>query len=78
VVLLREEPMASDAKHDERNAEFEETVDVPPPGDDTRDEHDEIRRSNDIDQRLEREGIVSQHNRGYDDAVKGIRPTRLD
>jgi hypothetical protein len=70
--------MASDAKHDERNAELEETVDVLPPGDETREEHDEIRRSNDMDQRLEREGIVSQHNRGYDDAVKGIRPSRLD
>ena len=70
--------MASDAKHDERNAELEETVDVLPPGDETREEHDQIRGSNDIDQRLEREGIVSQHNRGYDEAVKGIRPSRLD
>ena len=70
--------MASDTRNDERNAELEETIDVPPPGDDTHDEHDRIRRSNDVDQRLEREGIVSPHNRGYDEAVKGIRPTRLD
>jgi len=63
---------------DERNDQIEETVDVPPPGDETIEEHDRIRRSNDIDQRLEREGIVSQHNRGYDDAVKGVRPSRLD
>lgn len=58
--------------------ELNEQIDVPPPGDDDRDEHDRIRTSNDIDQRMEREGIVSQHNRGYDEAAKGIRPTRLD
>ncbi|HXD75165.1 MAG TPA: hypothetical protein VN628_15555 [Vicinamibacterales bacterium] len=63
---------------DEKNENAEETIDTPPPGDDSTDEHDRIRQSNDIDQRLEREGIVSQHNRGYDDAVKGIRPSRLD
>ena len=63
---------------DERNENVEEPIDAPPPGDESTDEHDRIRESNDIDQRLEREGIVSQHNRGYDDAVKGIRPSRLD
>ena len=38
----------------------------------TRDgEQDRVRSSNDRDQQLEREGIESEHNRGYDDAVKG-------
>ena len=63
---------------DERDERVEETIDTPPPGDDSTEEHDRIRESNDIDQRLEQEGIVSQHNRGYDEAAKGIRPTRLD
>jgi hypothetical protein len=35
------------------------------------DEHEAIRNSNDRDQELEREGIESQHNRGYDEAVRG-------
>ena len=47
---------------------------VPLPGDEDPAEHKRIRSSNDRDQRLEREGKISQHNRGYDDAVKG-RPT---
>ncbi|MNC85919.1 hypothetical protein D3C83_15390 [compost metagenome] len=34
-------------------------------------EHDRIRSSNDRDQEAEREGIDSEHNRGYDDAVRG-------
>jgi hypothetical protein len=34
-------------------------------------EHDAIRSSNDRDQRAEREGIESEHNRGYDEAVQG-------
>jgi len=63
---------------DERSENVEETIDTPPPGDESKEEHDRIRQSNDIDQRLEEEGVVSQHNRGYDDAAKGIRPTRLD
>ena len=63
---------------DEQHENVEETIATPPPGDESTDEHDRIRESNDIDQRLEREGIVSQHNRGYDDAVKGVRPSRLD
>jgi hypothetical protein len=36
-------------------------------------EHDRIRSSNDRDQQLEREGIQSEHNRGYDEAVEGRR-----
>jgi hypothetical protein len=40
---------------------------------DTRDdEQDQVRSSNDQDQELEREGIESEHNRGYDEAVRGV------
>jgi len=41
----------------------------PLPTGETEEEHDRIRRSNDIDQLLEREGVVSKHNRGYDEAA---------
>ena len=34
-------------------------------------EHDAVRSSNDRDQAAEREGIESEHNRGYDETVKG-------
>ena len=34
-------------------------------------EHDAIRNANDRDQALEREGIESRRNRGYDEAVRG-------
>ena len=37
-------------------------------------EHDRIRKSNDRDQQLEREGKVSRHNRGYDEAADGVMP----
>jgi hypothetical protein len=38
----------------------------------TRDqEQDRVRSSNDRDQELEREGIEADHNRGYDNAVRG-------
>jgi hypothetical protein len=40
-------------------------------------EHDRVRSSNDRDQKLEREGIESEHNRGYDEAV-GRRPGDVD
>ncbi len=35
------------------------------------DERDAIRRSNDRDQAADREGIETEHNRGYDEAVRG-------
>ena len=47
---------------------------VPLPGDEDPAEHERIRSSNDRDQKLEREGKISRHNRGYDEAAKG-RPT---
>jgi hypothetical protein len=34
-------------------------------------EQETIRNSNDLDQELEREGIESRRNRGYDEAVRG-------
>jgi hypothetical protein len=47
---------------------------VPIPASETQAEHDRIRRSNDRDQRLEREGKVSRHNQGYDEAADGVAP----
>ena len=34
-------------------------------------ERDTIRNANDRDQQIEREGGQSEHNRGYDEAVRG-------
>jgi hypothetical protein len=34
-------------------------------------ERERIRSANDRDQELEREGVTSKHNRGYDQAVRG-------
>ena len=45
---------------------------VPIPASETQSEHDRIRKSNDRDQELEREGKVSRHNRGYDEAADGV------
>jgi hypothetical protein len=42
---------------------------VPPPTTDSQEEHDRIRRSNDRDQQLERDGKTSPHNEGYDEAA---------
>jgi hypothetical protein len=44
---------------------------VPIPSSDTQAEHDRVRKSNDRDQQLEREGKPSPHNRGYDEAADG-------
>jgi hypothetical protein len=44
---------------------------VPIPSSDTQADHDRVRRSNDRDQRLEREGKASAHNEGYDEAADG-------
>lgn len=53
--------------------ELDDAITLPPPGDESQEEHDLIRRSNDIDQKKEREGAASKHNRGYDEAVKGTQ-----
>jgi len=54
--------------------EQEDEVIEPLPTGETEEERERIRRSNDLDQRMEREGIVSRHNRGYDEAADGKRP----
>ena len=41
-------------------------------------EHDRVRTSNDRDQKLEREGIQTEHNRGYDKASRGGEAARPD
>ena len=46
---------------------------VPLVTDETKAEHDRIRASNDKDQKLEREGKVAPHNRGYDE-VADLKP----
>ena len=48
---------------------------VPLPSSETEAEHKRIRSSNDRDQKLEREGKVSRHNRGYDEAADGTLAT---
>ena len=49
----------------------DELVDTPE-FEETRDEEQErVRSSNDEDQAMEREGMESSHNRGYDKAVRG-------
>ena len=53
------------------NNEDDELTVVPLPTSETQEEHDRIRESNDRDQQLEREGKVSPHNRGYDEAADG-------
>ena len=47
---------------------------VPLPSSETEAEHQRIRSSNDRDQKLEREGKASRHNRGYDEAADGTHP----
>jgi hypothetical protein len=58
--------------------EDDEVTIVPIPASETEAEHDRIRKSNDRDQRLEREGKVSRHNQGYDEAADGVvRPPEI-
>ena len=59
--------------------ENEDITVVPIPGSESQAEHDRIRRSNDRDQQLEREGKASGHNRGYDEAADGVvRPPEIE
>jgi len=46
---------------------------VPLPTDETEAEHQRIRESNDRDHKLEQEGKVAPHNRGYDQ-VADLKP----
>jgi hypothetical protein len=48
---------------------------VPLPASESQAEHDRIRKSNDRDQDLEREGKPSRHNQGYDEAADGVVKT---
>ena len=51
---------------------------VPIPASETQPEHDRIRKSNDRDQQLERDGKPSRHNRGYDEAADGPKTPEID
>ena len=51
--------------------ELDDLTVVPLPTGETETEHQRIRSSNDRDQKLEREGKVAPHNRGYDQAADG-------
>jgi hypothetical protein len=54
--------------------EQEDFIVVPLPSSESEEEHKRIRESNDRDQKLEREGRESRHNRGYDEAADGRHP----
>ncbi len=60
--------------HVAQDESTEEVIEPLPTGE-TEEELERIRRSNDLDQRMEREGIESRHNRGYDEAAHGTRST---
>jgi ATP-dependent Lhr-like helicase len=50
-----------------------------PKGNETSDtEHDRVRSSNDRDQSAEREGLETEHNRGYDEAVRGQKSPSVE
>jgi hypothetical protein len=51
---------------------------VPIPASESDAEHARIKASNDRDQKLEREGRESRHNRGYDEAVKGVPQPQIE
>jgi hypothetical protein len=58
---------------EQRSNTSEETLENTRPraNEDSEGEHDRVRSSNDRDQKREREGLESSHNRGYDEAVRG-------
>ena len=58
--------------------ELDEMIVVPLPASETEEEHKRIRSSNDRDQELEREGKVSRHNRGYDEAADGVPAPEIE
>ena len=61
------------------NNEKDDITVLPIPSSETQAEHDRIRRSNDRDQNLERQGKTTRHNRGYDEAADGRVPEpRID
>jgi len=71
VAMRTAEGNVSDNKNDDITV-------VPIPASESQAEHDRIRKSNDRDQKLEREGKVSRHNQGYDEAADGVmRPPEI-
>jgi hypothetical protein len=54
------------------NDELDDLTVVPLPSSETDEERERIRASNERDQKLEREGKTSRHNRGYDEVADGI------
>ena len=58
--------------------ELDDLTVVPIPASETEEEHARIRSSNDRDQKLEREGKLSRHNRGYDEAADGVRAPEIE
>ena len=63
-----------------RRNKSEETVENTRPrtNEDSETEHGRVRSSNDQDQEMEREGVETKRNRGYDAAVRGEDPGDLD
>ena len=49
----------------------DELVDSPDATETREGEHERVRSSNDRDQARAREGVETEHNRGYNDAVRG-------
>jgi hypothetical protein len=60
------------------NDELEDLTVVPMPTGETAAEHERIRSSNDRDQKLEREGKVAPHNKGYDETADGVRTPEIE
>ena len=58
--------------------ELDDMTVVPLPSSETEQEHKRIRSSNDRDQAMEREGKVSRHNRGYDEAADGLPAPEIE
>ena len=57
------------------NDELDDLTVVPLPSSETEEERERIRASNERDQKLEREGKPSRHNRGYDEVADGKTST---
>jgi hypothetical protein len=66
----QEIPMADD--------ELDNMTVVPLPTGETEAEHNRIRSSNDRDQKLEREGRIAPHNKGYDEAADGVSTPTIE
>jgi hypothetical protein len=60
------------------NDELDDLTVVPIPSGETEAEHKRIRSSNDRDQKLEREGKIAPHSRGYDEAADGASTPKID